>query len=154
MIINNYNMNKSKTQKDILVSSIKKAQRKTNIMLARKNSLYEKVKAVRPLFLKIIRMYDYLKDDLEWDQFWNVAYKKSCEFIKELDRQEKMNYFGIELKVKELNYINSFKNNCKKMKKMCQDQSIIYYSMLPDNIPIDVRTHCIQFISHATIDNF
>ena len=149
-------MNKSKKQKDKLVSSIKKTQRKTNIMLAkaRKNSLYEKVKAVRPLFLKIIRLYDYLKDDLEWDKFWYVAYKKSCEFIKELDRQEKMNYFGIELTVKELNYINNFKNNCKKMKKMCQDSSIIYYSMLPDNIPIDVRTYCIQFISHATIDYF
>ena len=104
-------MNKSKKQKDKLVSSIKKTQRKTNIMLAkaRKNSLYEKVKAVRPLFLKIIRLYDYLKDDLEWDKFWYVAYKKSCEFIKELDRQEKMNYFGIELTVKELNYINNFK---------------------------------------------
>jgi hypothetical protein len=149
-------MNKSKKQKERFVSSIKKTQRKTNIMLAnaRKNSLYEKVKAMRPLFLKIIRMYDYLKDDLEWDKFWYVAYKKSCEFIKEIDRHDEMNYFGIELTVKELNYINIFKNNCKKMKKMCQDSSIIYYSMLPDNIPIDVRTYCIQFISHATIHNF
>ena len=145
---------KQEVKKQECISSIKKTQRKTNIMLAnaRKNSLYEKVKAMRPLFLKIIRMYDYLKYDLEWNKFWNVAYKKSCEFIKEIDRHDEMNYFGIELKVKELNYINSFKNNCKKVKKMCQDTSISYYALLPDRIPIDVRGYCVQFISHATID--
>ena len=76
-----------------------------------------------------------------------VVYKKTCKWLKEIDVMCE----SIELKVKEENYIRTFKKNLKKMKKMCEDTSISYYSLLPDRIPIDVRSNCIQFISQAVI---
>ena len=130
------------------ISLIKKSQKKMNKMLAESRNLHDKIKAVRPYFLKVIRIYDVLKDDFEWNEYFQVAYKKSCEFLKEIKEQERI----AELKVKEQKYINSFKKNLKKMKKMCEDTSITYYALLPDRIPIDVRGYCVQFISHATIN--
>jgi hypothetical protein len=109
-----------KVKKEEYVSSIKKSQRKTDIMLANSRSLYEKVKSVRPLFLKVIRMYDDLKHDLEWSEFWQVAYKKSCEMLEDIKEKERT----VFLKVKEENYIKSFKKNLNKMKKMYEDTSI------------------------------
>lgn len=135
-------------RKQEYISSIKKSQKKMNIMLANSCSLYEKVKAVRPLFLKVIRLYHAIKHDMEWNEFLQVAYKKSCLILKQVNEQEKVS----ELKIKEKNYINSFKKNLKKLKKMCEDTSITYYALLPDRMPIDVRTHCVQFISQATIN--
>ena len=129
------------------ISVIKNAQYKSNTMLASANGVYEKVKAVRPLFLKIIKIYDELKHDHDWCNFWRVVYKKTCKWLKEIDVMCE----SIELKVKEENYIRTFKKNLKKMKKMCEDTSISYYSLLPDRIPIDVRSNCIQFISQAVI---
>ena len=119
-----------------------------NIMLANSSNLYEKIKAVRPLFLKVIRIYDDLKHDLEWDEFFQVIYKKSSHMLKQIDELEGVD----ELKVKEENYVNSFKKNLKKMKKLCEDTTISYYGLLPDSMPIDVRTRCVQFISHATFN--
>lgn len=130
------------------ISSIKKSQEKMNKMLAESRNLHEKIKAVRPFFLKVIRLYDVLKHDFEWSEFFQVAYKKSILFLKQIKEQEEVD----ELKVKEENYINSFKKNLKKMKKICEDTSISYYTLLPDRIPIDVRGHCVQFISQATIN--
>ena len=95
------------------ISLIKKSQKKMNKMLAESRNLHDKIKAVRPYFLKVIRMYDVLKHDFEWSEFFHVAYKKSCEFLKEIKEQERI----AELKVKEEKYINSFKKNLKKMKK-------------------------------------
>ena len=145
-------LSKTKRKDDSLkqecISSIKKSQKKTELMLKKASGLYEKIKAVRPLFLKIIRIYDCFKHDPEWAKFWQVLYKKACDWIKEIDRQCLL----FELKVKESNYINSFKKNLKKIKKMCQGTSISYYSLLPDKMPIDVRTHGVQYISQATIN--
>ena len=45
------------------ISLIKNAQHKSNRMLASADGVYEKVKAVRPLFLKIIKIYDELKHE-------------------------------------------------------------------------------------------
>jgi len=129
------------------ISLIKNAQHKSNRMLASANGIYEKIKAVRPLFLKVIKIYDKLKHNPKWNEFWQVAYKKSCQWLGDID---KMCLF-IKLKVKEENYIKTFKKNLRKMKKLCEDTSMSYYSLLPDNFPIDVRTHCIKFISQAVV---
>ena len=137
-----------KVKKQEFISSVKKSQKKMNIMLANSTNLYGKIKAVRPLFLKIIRIYDDLKHDLEWSEFFQVAYKKSSHLLKQIKELEGVS----ELKVKEENYINSFKKNLKKIKKMCEDTTVSYYSLLPDRMPIDVRTYCVQFISQATVN--
>ena len=139
--------NPQEVERQYYVASIKKSQDKMNTMLANSRGIYEKVKAVRPLFLKVIRVYDDLKDEWKWNKFWRTVYKKSCEFLKDLDRECLL----VELNGKELEYIKSFRKNLKKIKKMCEDTDIVYYSMLPDNIPIDVRTHCVRFISHAVV---
>ena len=142
----NHEAMKKKRLRHEVISSIKKSQFKTNIMLANATSIYEKIKAVRPLLLKVIRFYDNFKHDSEWTEFWQVAYTKSCTWGTEVDSL----CLSVELKVKEENYIKSFKKNLKKIKKMCQDTSVSYYSLLPDNMPIDVRSQCVQFISQAT----
>tara|TARA_B110000879_G_C10767531_1_gene354022 strand:+ start:12 stop:368 length:357 start_codon:yes stop_codon:yes gene_type:complete len=118
-------------------------------MLANASGIYEKIRALRPLFLKVIRLYDDLKHEWKWAEFWQTVYKKANQFLKDIEKQ----CASVELKVKEENYIKIFKKNLKKIKKMCEDTSITYYSLLPDNMPIDVRTYCIQFISQATIVN-
>ena len=147
----NYSINHEAMKKERYtqecVSAIKKSQRKSNIMLANASGIYEKIKAVRPVMLQIIRFYDNLKHEPKWTEFLQTAYIKSCTWDKEVD----ILCLSVELKVKEKNYIRLFKNNLKKIKKMCQDTSVSYYSLLPDNMPIDVRTHCVQFISQATI---
>jgi hypothetical protein len=137
-----------KTARQERIASIEKSQKKTGQLLESAHTLYEKVKAVRPLFLKIIRAYDDIKHDWEYNEFCQVIYKKSCELLQDVKDRER----GIELKVKEQNYVNSFKKNLKKIKKMCEDTTVSYYSLLPDRIPIDVRTHCVQFISQATVN--
>ena len=143
--INHEAMKKERLRQEF-ISSIKKSQLKTNIMLANATGIYEKIKAVRPLFLKVIKFYDNFKHDGEWTDFWQVSYTKSCAWDEEIDSL----CLSVELKVKEENYIKSFKKNLKKIKKMCQDTSVSYYSLLPDNMPIDVRSHCVKFISQAT----
>ena len=146
----NYSINQEAMKKEIYkrecISSIKKSQRKTNMMIVNATSIFEKIKAVRPMMLKIIRFYDNLKHDPEWTEFMRVTYTKSCAWDEEVDTLCLL----AELTVKEENYIKLFKKNLKKIKKMCQDTSVSYYSLLPDNIPIDVRSYCIQFISQAT----
>jgi|TARA_B110000495_G_C22895056_1_gene522162 hypothetical protein len=143
----NFQTNRKERCTQECVSAIKKSQRKSNIMLANASGIYEKIKAVRPQMLKIIKFYDIIKHEPKWTEFLRVAYIKSCTWDKEVD----ILCLSVELKVKEKNYIRLFKNNLKKIKKMCQDTSVSYYSLLPDNMPIDVRTHCVQFISQATI---
>lgn len=143
----NFQTNRKERCKQECISGIKKSQHKSNIMLAKATGLYERIKAVRPQILKIIKFYDILKHKPEFTEFWRVAYIKSCTWDKEVD----ILCLSTELKVKEKNYIKLFKKNLKKIKKMCQDTSVSYYSLLPDNMPIDVRTHCVQFISQATI---
>lgn len=127
---------------------IKKSLAKSMPMMERGNTMYEKIKAVRRTFLLYIRIFDDIKHDWEYNQFCRVLYKKSLELLKQIEDEEKIG----EFKVKEENYINYFKKNLKKIKKMCEDTSITYYALLPDRMPIDVRTHCIQFISPATIN--
>jgi len=146
--INHKAMRKEKYKQE-LISGIKKCQRKANINMANATGIFEKTKALRPLMLRVIRSYDNIKHDPEWTDFIQVAYRKSCLWDEEIDRL----CLSIELKVKEENYIKSFKKNLKKIKKMCRDTSVSYYSLLPDNIPIDVRSHCVQFISQATFPN-
>ena len=127
---------------------IKKSQAKSNAMLERGNTMYENIKAVRRTFLLYIRIFDDIKHDWKYNEFCRVLYKKSLGILKQVEDGEKNG----EFKVKEENYINYFKKNLKKIKKMCEDTSITYYALLPDRMPIDVRTHCIQFISPATIN--
>ena len=146
--INHKEVGKKQHIRDENIDSIKKSQKKTELMLKNANGLYERIKALRPLILKIIRFYEHYKHDSGLTEFWRMAYTKSCEWSKEIDRLRLL----VELKVKEKKYIKSFKKNLKKIKKMCEDTSITYYSLLPDNMPIDVRTHCVQFISQATIN--
>jgi hypothetical protein len=129
-------------------SSIAKSQRKASLMSAHASGLYQKCKAVRPCFLKIIRTYDCFKHNPKWAGFWQVLYKKSNDFLKTIEEECLL----VELKIKEKKYINTFKKNLKKIKKMCQGTSISYYSLLPDKMPIDVRTYCVQFISQAKIN--
>jgi len=112
-----------------------------------KNNMYEKTKALRPLLLNIIRNYDLIKHDWAYTKYLQVIYKKSVKWLKDIDEE----LASSEWKIKEENYIKSFKKNLYKIKKMCEDTSITYYSLLPDRIPIDVRTNCVQFISQATI---
>ena len=143
--INHEAMKKERIKQEF-ICSIKKSQIKTNIMMANATGIYEQIKAVRPLLLKVIRFYDNFKHDSDCTEFWQVAYTKSCIWDEEVDSL----CLSVDLKVKEENYIKSFKKNLKKIKKMCRDTSVSYYSLLPDNMPIDVRSHCVEFISQAT----
>ena len=130
-------------------TSIQNSLDKTNKMLETSYGLYERVKAIRPLILKLIRLYHKIEHEWRYSTMWIATYKKICEIIKILRER-----VSEDFTIKESNYINKFIKNIKKLKKMCENTTIIYYSMLPDNIPIDVRTHCIQFISNATIRNY
>ena len=132
-------------------SSIRKSQLKTNSMLETANCVYEKTKAIRPLFLKITRMYDDIKDEWVYTEFCQVAYIKACEMIPTINTEIKALECNLKENEKKVKYLKTFKNNLKKMKKLCEDTSITYYSMLPDCMCLDLRTHCVQFISQATI---
>jgi len=125
--------------------SLKKSQKKTGQLLESAHTLYEKVKAVRPLFLKIINVYDDIKHDWEYAEFCRIMYKKSCQLLQVVEDRNRTE----ELTVKEQNYVNKYKKNLKNIIKMCEDTSVSYYSLLPDIIPLDVRGHCVQFISQA-----
>jgi hypothetical protein len=130
-------------------TSIQNSLDKTNKMLETSYGLYERVKAIRPLILKLIRLYHKIEHEWGYSTMWIATYEKICEMIKILRER-----VSEDFTIKECNYINKFIKNIKKLKKMCENTTIIYYSMLPDNIPIDVRTHCLQFISNATIRNY
>lgn len=136
-------------ERPLYYDSIKNSLNKTNIMLEKSYGLYERVKAIRPLILKLIRLYHKIEHDWGYSTMWIAIYEKSREMIKILWASNIEDFT-----VKESNYINKFVKNLKKLKKLCENTTIIYYSMLPDYIPIDVRTHCLQFISHATIGNY
>ena len=135
---------------NLLIKSISKMKKMRYITnnTTKKNNMYEKTKAVRPFVLKVIRNFDLIKHEWVYTNFLQVLYKKSVKWLKDIDTELLYNKWEI----KEENYIKSFQKNLKKIKKTCEDTSIAYYSLLPDRIPIDVRTHCVQFISQAKIN--
>lgn len=127
-----------KTTRQERFDSLKKSQEKTGQLLESAHTLYEKVKAVRPLFLKFLRLYEDMEKDFAWNELIQVAYiKTTMEFLPEV----------VDLK-QQNNYIKKFEKNLLKFKKICEDTTISYYNYLPGNkLPLDVRSKIISFIS-------
>ena len=135
--------------------SLQKSHEKTERMLRNANDdTYEKACAVRPLFLKILRFYNDFKNEHEYTQYLQTAYNKAKEMLVDIDIKiqtlESASAWA-QVYQYQTTYLKKFKKNLKNIKKLCEDTSITYYTMFPDNIPIDIRTHCVQFISQATI---
>ena len=112
--------------------------------------VYGKVRAVRPLVLKILRLYNDLKNEHEYSQYLQAAYDKAKEMMETVDAEIDV-LEAASAPAHQGEYLKKFKKNLEKIRKLCQDSSIQYYAMLPDNMPIDVRTYCVKFISVATI---
>ena len=130
-----------------VMDRIRNSWSKTEKMITKRNTMYKKLKSIRPFLLTIIRYYDVIKHDWRYVNFLQTAYKKSIKWTKDIDSELLQQH-----SLKEENYIKSFRKNLVKIKKMCEDTSVAYYSLLPDRFNNDVRTHCVQFISQATIN--
>ena len=141
-----------------MLQSLNKSQVKTERMLILASTKYPNVfensRAVRPLILKILRFYPYLKNEAEYTQYLKATYINAKKMLPLIDTEilsiEAHAHWGPQYQY-QANYLKKFQKNLQKIKKLCQDTSILYYTMLPDNIPIDVRTYCVNFISPATI---
>jgi hypothetical protein len=139
-----------------MIQSLQKSHEKTrnNLQKANRLGIYEKARAIRPLILKVIRVYKKIKNEHEYTEYLQATYDKSKEMLMDIDAEIEMLEEEAAWSSKyqyQANYLKKFKKNLKKIIKLCQDSSIQYYTMLPDNMPIDVRTHCVKFISAATI---
>ena len=115
--------------------------------------VYKGSRAIRPLILNLIRCYNDLKDNPKTTEYLQMAYNKAGQFLPivtaEIDAIEATTEASMHQY--KVDYLKKFKKNLDKIKKLCRDTSITYYSMMPDNMPIDVRTYCVKFIAPATI---
>jgi len=135
-----------------MFQSLQKSHEKTrdNLQKASRIGVYEKARAFRPLILKVTRFYKQLKNEHAYTRYLQITYKQSKEMLVDIDAELAIKASGCCAKYQyQVDYLKKFKKNLKKIIKLCQDSSIQYYTMLPDNMPIDVRTYCVEFISQA-----
>lgn len=138
-----------------MMQSINKSHTKTEHMMRKTgDDVAGKARAARPLVLKILRFYNDFKNEHVYTQYLQATYDTSKVMLVDIDAEiQRLEEASLLAPVNQnkLNYLKKTKKNLKKIRKLCQDSSIQYYGMLPDNMPIDVRTYCVKFISQATI---
>jgi hypothetical protein len=135
-----------------MFQSLQKSHEKTrdNLQKAGRFGVYENARAIRPLILKVTRFYKQLKNEHAYTRHLQTTYKQSKKMLVDIDAELAIKASGCcAIYQYEIDYLKKFKKNLKKIIKLCQDSSIQYYAMLPDNMPIDVRTYCVKFISQA-----
>jgi hypothetical protein len=133
-----------------LIDAIRAKQYKIlKIQKQKHQTLYFQTTTVRPLLLLINREFTTLDKDCEFTGYMRTLYGKLNEFLIEMGR-----YDGILnvrcLSQKQLNYLKLFKNNLLKLKKKCEDSSIMNYNTLPGcKLPLDIRRIIVSYISIA-----
>ena len=133
-----------------LIDAIRAKQYKIlKIQKQNNQTLYFQTTTVRPLLLLINREFTTLDKDCEFTGYMRTFYGKLNEFLIEMGR-----YDGILnvrcLSQKQLNYLKLFKNNLLKLKKKCEDSSIMNYNAFPGcKLPLDVRRIIVSYISIA-----
>ena len=134
-----------------MLQSLTKSHKKSEMMMGMRQSIYEKARAIRPLILKVLRLYPDLKNTPIYTEYLQVSYNKSKEWIveigPEIERLEK--YAALfSLCQYQANYLKKFQKNLKKIKKLCEETSISYYNFLPGyKVPLEIRGHIVGFIS-------
>jgi hypothetical protein len=124
------------------------------------SGMYERCMAIRPLMLKVIRMYSQLKGDAKYTVYLRACYRKARVMIPVLEvEMEELDGYRESVRsvseqvwgevTQEREYMRKFTNNLKKIVGMCRETSVSYYTMLPDIMPVDIRTHCVKFIAPA-----
>ena len=118
------------------------------------DDIYIKALAVRPFILKTIRSYENFEYKYEYIEHLQVTYNKAKKMLVDIDIEIKIiesEYVWDQVYQYKTTYLKKFKKNLKNIKKLCEDTSIILYTLFPNKIPFDVRTLCVQEISPATI---
>lgn len=135
---------------------VQKSHSKMNKRLETDVKCYQKCRSTRPFILNILRIFNDLEKEFAWSAFIQVLYVKSTkDFLPALDKEIiKIAFALLNTHNNEniLSYLNKFKKNLLKIKKKCEDSTIMYYNYLPGNkLPLEIRTKIISFISPVPI---
>tara|TARA_B100000795_G_C22764980_1_gene425298 strand:- start:55 stop:519 length:465 start_codon:yes stop_codon:yes gene_type:complete len=112
-------------------------------------TLHFQASTVRPLMLLINREFDTLDKDCGFTRYMRTVYIKINTFLIEIESYNAILNIRC-LSVKHLNYLQLFRNNLLKLKKKCEDSSIMNYNGLPGGkLPLDIRRIIVSYISIA-----
>jgi len=151
-------------QLEEMLQSLQKSHEKTNHMITNSSikTVYKNSRAIRPLMLKVIKFYPYLKNTAKYTEYLQVTYNKCNDWIERIDseiislespRSEHCIIVRSSPFIYRANYLKKFLKNLKNLKKLCEESSISYYNSLPGNkIPLEIRSHIVSFISPVNME--
>jgi hypothetical protein len=138
------------SNKAIYFDSVFKSEQKMTSTIG--GDCYERCKAMRPLILKLLRLFHAIEKDILWGIFIQGVYKKiTMDFLPVLKKKLANNSSYPE--IHNIVYLKKFEKNLLKLKKKCEDASLKYYNYLPgEKLPLEVRSHIVSFISPINLD--
>ena len=113
---------------------------------------YDKVKKIRPMYLYVLRMFDYMDRRYSYNSFLRSCYSKTTEFISILHTEMELLAQNDPDEAKKYRYMNIFLKNMVSFRIKCIQSTLAQYSKLPGHIPLVLRSHIVSYITYLPIN--
>ena len=116
------------------------------IKINKENDFFKKCIIIRSIFLRIIREFKWLKNDIGFTLFLNASINKTQEILCYLKK-----YLQSEKKNNNIRYINITIKNLIQFKKNCLNITLFELSKLPGHLPFDIKKYIVEYISPISL---
>jgi len=114
---------------------------------------YSKVKTIRPMYLYVLRMFDYMDTRYIYNCFLRSCYSKTTEFISILRHDMEFLAHDDPDEAKEHRYMKIFLKNMVSFRIKCIQSTLAQYSKLPGHFPLVLRSHIVSYITYLPINS-
>ena len=118
----------------------------------RADGTHSKVKTIRPMYLYVLRMFDYMDRRYIYNSFLRSCYSKTTEFISILRNEMGLLAQNDPDEAKKHRYMNIFLKNMVSFRIKCIQSTMAQYSKIPGRLPLVLRSHIVSYITYLPIN--
>ena len=119
----------------------------------RADGTHSKVKTIRPMYLYVLRMFDYMDRRYTYNTFLRSCYSKTTEFISILRIEMGFLAHNDPDEAKKYRYMNMFLKNMISFRIKCIQSAYTQYSKIPGDIPLVLRSHIVSYITYLPMNS-
>ena len=117
----------------------------------RADGAHSKMKHMRPMYLYVLRMFDYMDRRHTYNRFLRSCYSKTTEFISIVRNEMGFLARNDPDEAKKYKYMAMFQKNMVSFRRKCIRSACAQYSKLPGHIPLEVRGNIASYIIHTPV---
>jgi len=114
---------------------------------------YYKVKKIRPMYLYVLRVFDYMDKRYTYNSFLRSCYSKTTEFISILHNEMGFLAHNDPGEANKYRYMKIFLKNMVSFRIKCIQSTLAQYSKLPGHFPLVLRSHIVSYITYLPINS-